>query len=182
MPRWPAGLHPYAGSGPAYGYRPVRPPATPQRHYWRHSATALHAASNAVFPLPPAGGPGPLVTVGAAAGPTAAGEVWTVTHVQVQTGTGYGQPPLIVQQINAQVLGQLTSAPPPVPVQVWLAVSGVNLHLLAQSTQGGYDGIDVGGQTVRPGETIQVIWYLPSPAPPSAWFVLRGTRHTLSVI
>lgn len=184
MVRWPAGLHPYAGSGTAYGGRPVRPPAEEMRHFWRHTATELHAGANA--PYPGAAASIATFSVQAATGPTAAGETWTVTHVQVQTSAGQGLAPLLTQQIAAQAGAASTTPPPPVPVQVWLSVSGFNVHLLAQSTQGGYDNFHLGHQPVRTGEAITVIWWptapVTAPGTTAAWFRLRGTRHALSVI
>ena len=180
---WPPGLHRAAGSLPAVGQRPRRPATVPQHHYWRHTDTELHAAgwttpfqfSNQVPGVP---------SITAATGPTAAGEVWSVDLVQVQVNQQYGAAPLVVEQISGQNTGATTAPPPPIAAQVWLAVAGVNLHLLAQTSQGGFDNLGLGGQQVRPGEQISVTWWLSgnfgAAVTATGWFVLRGTRHTLS--
>jgi hypothetical protein len=179
--RWPAGLHLAAGSLPAAGQRPRRPPTTPQHHYWRHTETELHAAAGTV-PLVIHSGVVPSIS--ASTGPTAAGETWSVDMAQVQINQQHGNDPLVVQQIEAQTTGSVTAPPPPITAQVWLSVAGVNVHLLAQTSQGGYDNVGLGGQEVRPGEAITVVWWLAEPFGAvvftTGWFTLRGTRHTLS--
>jgi hypothetical protein len=182
---WPAGLHLAAGSLPAVGQRPRRPASTPQRHYWRETETELHASATV---QPRLLFLDKMNLFAASVGPTAAGENWYVSMVQVQTDVGYAAPPLIAQQITGQLTGQTTFPPPPVAAQVWLSVAGTNLHLLAQSSQGSYDNIGVGGQQVRPGEQITVQWWVPEPfvgdagLVQKAWFILRGTRRALSQI
>jgi hypothetical protein len=56
--------------------------------------------------------------------------------------------------------------------------------LLAQTSQGIYDNVGLGGQQVRPGEQITVQWWLTGPfggiVLTHGWAVLRGTRRTLS--
>jgi hypothetical protein len=181
VPRWPAGLHPAAGSLPATGQRPLRPAATPQHHYWRHVDTELHASAQIIPRFIPLG---PLFSVSATAGPTATGERWSVDMVQVETDGHYGDPPLVGQQIQAQINGTGTIPPPPITARVWLSVAGVNLHLLAQTTQGGNDNVGLGGQAVQAGEAITVEWWLAESFGGGFstvfWFILRGTRHTLS--
>lgn len=181
MPRWPAGLHLASGAVPAIGQRPRRPEVTPQHHYWRHVDTELHAAAGTT---PFIFGPGPVVSITASTGPTATGESWSVDMAQIQINQQHGNKPLVVQQIEAQTTGGVTAPPPPIAAQVWLSVAGINLHLLAQTSQGGYDNIGLGGQEVRPGEAITVLWFLAEPFGAvvfaTGWFMLRGTRHTLS--
>lgn len=197
MPRWPGGLHAASGSGTAYGYRPVRPVATPQEHYWRRTATELHAAATAILPAgllapnaPPKGPGFPLV---AAAGPSAAGEQWAVDLIQVQTdltsSTGLASAPLVVQQIAAQQSGSSTPLPPPIVAQAWRCpASMVSVfpqwqtgRLLAQTTQGNNDTISVGGAVLNPGEVVAVVWYNWFPLLHSfPWAVYQGTRYTLS--
>jgi len=183
MPRWPAGLHAAAGSLPATGQRPIRPPAIPQHHYWRRVDTELHAMAAADVQFIPLG---PLFTFNASTGPTATGERWSVDMVQVLTDGHYGDPPLVAQQINAQITGTTNIPPPPITARVWLSAAGVNLHLLAQTSQGGNDNVGLGGQTVMPGEAITVEWWLAenfgAGFSDAFWFVLRGTRHTLSQV
>lgn len=181
MPRWPAGLHLGAGSVPAAGQRPRRLEPTRQTDYWRKLDTELHASASVsphFIPL------GPVFSMAASVGPSAVGERWSVDMVQVQTNAQYGDPPLVAQQIQSQISGTTTVPPPPIAAQVWLSVAGVNLHLLAQTSQGGYDNVGLGGQVVQPGESITVVWWLAENFGPgftnSAWFTLRGTRHTLS--
>lgn len=189
MPRWPTGLHPYAGSGTAYGYRPVRPPAAPMRHYWRHTATELHAGATATLSRTPVGGvvSGSAISQVATAGPQGAGEKWSVDLVQVQLGGQYGSPPLVTLQAQSQALAVSTLPPPPLVAQAWLSVAGVNVHLLAQTTQGGNDTLDLGGQVLTVGEAITVLWWSTfAPAgigfPGFGWMALRGTRYAMSVV
>jgi hypothetical protein len=182
MPRWPAGLHAAAGSLPAAGQRPRRPAVTPQHHYWRRVDTELDASASVsprFIPL------GPVFSIQASIGPTAAGERWSVDMVQLNSDGLVGAPPLVAQQLQAQISGTTTAPPPPVVGQVWLSAGGVNLHLLAQTSQGGNDNVGLGGQPVTTGEAITVVWFLSETISTTAfirtcWFVLRGTRHTLS--
>lgn len=183
MPRWPAGLHLASGAVPAVGQRPLRTAATPQHHYWRRTSTELHASATAT--IPPGQGflaSGAPIFEQAQVGPSATGELWRVTLVEVQLPGLYDSPPLVTQQISAQVQGAVTQPPPPFVAQVFLAAGGTNLHLLAQTTQGGYDTLELGGQEVSPGEAIVVRWWTTTDKffPGFGWFVLRGTRLTLS--
>jgi hypothetical protein len=167
---------------PAVGQRPRRADPTPQHHYWRHVDTELHAAANTtplVFTVVDQG-----LAIVASTGPTATGEVWSVDQVQVNLNLYSPAPPLVIQQIGAQTTGGLTPQPPPVVAQVWLSVGGTPIHLLAQSSQGVYDNIGLGGQQIRAGEQVSVYWWLTSPfgaiVLTHGWAVLRGTRRTLS--
>lgn len=186
MPRWPAGLHLASGAVPAAGQRPRRADATPQHHYWRHVDSELHAAASAVLVVPaqqflPQGSP---IFELAQVGPTAAGEVWRVTLVQVQLPGQYAAPPLVTEQAAAQFTGTTIQPPPPFVAQAWLAVGGTRVHLLAQTTQGGNDSLDLGGQEVSAGEAIAVQWWSTTDKgfPGLGWMVVRGIRHTLSQI
>lgn len=200
MPRLPAGLHRYAGSGTAYGYRPIRPVATPQEQYWRRTATELHAAATATQ-SPGAAAfvqPGPLLPLVAAAGPQAAGEQWAVDLILVQLQTtlvnvGVSSAPLVVQQIAAQQSGGVTFTPPPVVAQAWRCHASMAKpylgwqtgKLLAQTTQGANDTLSVSGPVLTPGEVIAVVWYNWFPQTGSGtgfpWAVYQGTRFALSV-
>lgn len=146
--------------------------------------TELHAAANVV--LLPQFLPfnDPSFPVSASTGPQGSGEQWVVSQVQVQTSSQYGQPPLVVQQVVAQARGQTTSPPPPITAQVWHAIGGQPVYLLAQTGQGGNDNVGISCPALSAGEAIMVIWYGLSPRAvvpfPSAWFALRGTKITLS--
>lgn len=176
---------PQAGSGPSGARLPRRPVTVPQAHYWRRMATELHAGAS-VTPVA-AGGigpsflPGALISMTAAAGPQGAGEWWEVNLITVTIG-GTPVAPLVTQQISAQATAGTTTPPPPIVAQAWLAAGGMNLHLLAQTTQGGYDTLEAGGQQVHPGETISVTWWstVGPGFPGLGSIVIRGTRHTLS--
>ena len=201
MPRWPGGLHAASGSGTAYGYRPVRPPATPQEQYWRRTATELHAAATATQAAGAAAfvPPGPLLPLVAATGPQAAGEQWAVDLilVQLQTtqagGIGVSSAPLVVQQIFAQQSGGSTFTPPPVVAQAWRCHASMAKpylgwqtgKLLAQTTQGANDTLSVSGPVLTAGEVIAVVWYNWFPQTGSGtgfpWAVYQGTRYALSV-
>jgi len=180
--RWPAGLHLAAGSVRAVGQRPRRADPTPQHHYWRHVDTELHATGQTGFNV----GAGASSVIQASAGPTATGEVWSVDLVQVQINFLYGAQPLVVQQIEAQQTGVTTTPPPPIVAQVWLASGGTRLHLLAQTSQGGYDNIGLGGQQVRPGDQLTVLWFIRTLGGAifntTGWFMARGTKRTLSAL
>lgn len=183
MPRWPAGLHPASGSLWSSGGYPRRPQATGQGDYWRSAVADLHAGAAVAWPPTP-GGPGaiqfsPSAAMSASAGPAGVGERWLVDLVRVVTGAQVGLPPLVVQQVAAQITGTTTTPPPPVVAQVWLAVAGQNIHLLAQTTQGGNDDLAVGCPPLSAGEAIAVVWYGLAPGVP-AWFSLRGTKTVLS--
>jgi hypothetical protein len=147
-------------------------------------STELHAAASTT-PLVFVPLPGPVPGISASVGPTATGEVWSVDMAQIQINLQYGDKPLVVQQVEAQALGTTTAPPPPVAAQVWLSAGGINMHLLAQTSQGGYDNVGLGGQQVRAGEAITVVWWLAGPfgaaVQTRGWFVVRGTRETLSV-
>jgi hypothetical protein len=126
-----------------------------------------------------------LFSMTASVGPTAAGERWAVDMVQVNTDGQTGSPPLVAEQIQAQIAGSTINPPPPVTAQVWLSVAGQFIHLLAQTSQGGYDNIGLGGQTVQAGEQISVQWWVSEQITSAnitsaGWFTLRGTRYTLS--
>lgn len=177
MPRIPGGFHRQSGSGQRGAFRQGRYLATPQQQYWRRTVAELRAGAAITWPspLPPFN---PSAAMTASAGPQGAGEQWTVDLARVASGALAGMPPLVVQQIAAQVSGQSVSPPPPVVAQIWLAVAGQLDHLLAQTTQGGNDDVSVGGQQVTPGETIAVVWYGLTPGV-SAWFSLRGTKYVL---
>lgn len=177
MPRWPAGLHAASGSGTAYGYRPVRPRATPQQHYWRQTETELHVGGNGIFT------PTQLFQINrfaAAVGPQGVGERWLVTQVQVNSADQYAGPPLVIQQQSAQAQALNSAQPPPIVAQVWRQVGGVNNYLLAQTSNGGNDTLAISCPLLSAGEAIAVIWYgIPSGPAPGAWFRLTGTRYTL---
>lgn len=184
MPRWPRGLHFQSGAQVSRaGMVQPRVRAIPQHHYWRQVEVPLFASARWNFNLPIVG-LFPTTPLTAATGPQGTGESWRVDLVQVQADSQFGTPPLVAQQINAQVQGTTTTPPPPVIAQVWLQVGGLNLHLLGQSTTGGNDGIDVGGVLVTPGEQIAVVWYNVVPQFLAhqilgLWFVARGTKTVL---
>lgn len=189
MPRWPAGLHAASGSGTAYGYRARRPPVTPQRHYWRHTATALHEGGQSVL-VPVGLRLFPVVQISqlpayATAGPQAAGEQWLVDQVQVNIGGQYGQPPLVIQQFASQASASVTTPPPPIIAQVWRNHAGIPWNtgkLLAQTSQGGNDAMSVASGMLTAGEVITVVWYGWAPNPGGLpWMTLNGTRFALSV-
>lgn len=192
MPRWPDGLHFAAGSGGAVGGQPIRPAPVDQESYWRRTSTELFAGAQG-RPIPatafnPAG-PGRITisnAIGqqATAGPTAAGERWRVSLVQVAMSGVFNSPPLVTLQQVAQANASVSVPPPPVMAQAWLSMSGVNIHLLAQTTQGGYDTLDLGGQVLTPGEAITVQWWSTTVTgfPGNGWISLRGTRSALSVV
>ena len=179
MPGWPAGLHRPAGALRASGGRPQRFTAASQVRYTRRVTTILHAGAT----VPVAfwvGGPFQPGQPIAAAGPQGAGERWSVDLVQVQTPGQYGQPPLVAQQITAQETGAVTTPPPPIVAQVWLAVGGVQVYLLGQTTTGGNDDLSVACPEIGPGEAISVIWYnLPLTLSAPGWFTARGTKTVL---
>lgn len=189
MPRWPGGLHRAGGTGVAYGGQPRRAPVPEQEGYWRRTTTALIVGANAVPTTAFApGGPSrpfaaPISQV-AYAGPTTAGELWRVALVQVNMSGQYNTPPLVTQQQVAQANGSTSTPPPPIMAQAWLSAAGVNIHLLAQTTQGTYDTLDLGGQVITPGEAITVQWWSTtnSPFPGTGWIALRGTRSALSIV
>lgn len=181
MPRVPAGLHRQTGSGQPGAFRPQRYTAASQRQYWRRTASVLHAAANSILVLgTPAGPVGAAAAIPALAfaGPQGAGEQWDVDVVQVQLGGQFGQPPLVTQQVVAQALGTQAKQPPPVIAQAWLQVGGVNVYLLAQTSNGGNDALTVSCPLLSQGEGIAVVWYgwAPGTLP---WMTLRGTRYTL---
>lgn len=177
MPRWPAGLHRASGSGTAYGYRPIRPQVTPQQHYWRETASELHAGGTGVFTRNNV-----LFQISqfnAFAGPQSVGERWQVTQVQVQAGSQYGQSPLVIQQQSAQSQALNSAQPPPIVAQVWRQIGGVNIYLLAQSSNGGNDNLAISCPLLSAGEGIGVVWYGGIPLAAGTWFQLTGTRYTL---
>jgi hypothetical protein len=181
MVRAPAGWHLAAGSLPAVGSPTHRTTPLKQSAYWRQSVAELRVGATAVV------GPGTsfpaqsLIPATATAGPQGIGERWLPDMVQVQYAPQIGQPPLVTQQVAAQVLGTTTAQPPPITAQVWLSVGGLNVHLLAQTSQGGNDNLSIGCPPLSPGEAIAVVWYgwAPAGAGGLPYFILRGTKHVL---
>ncbi len=178
MPRWPAGLHRAAGSIRAAGSPTFRQTPDDPKLYWRQTVSELHAGAQGVV-VPGFFSIQALIPARASAGPQGVGERWMVDVVQVQFPAQAGQPPLVVQQIAAQIGGTTTKPPPPIVAQVWLSAGGTDLHLLAQTTQGGNDDLSVACPPLSAGEAITVIWYGWFPATGLPWFRLRGTKITL---
>ena len=186
MVRPPAGWHLGAGSLPAVGSPTRRYTPDPQREYWRQTTSALHAGASGQVPFL-----GPFATnfpFTLATGPQGTGEKWLVDLVQVQVGwsgnpSPGNQPPQVVQQITAQVIGEQAAPAPPVVAQVWMTAGGQNVHLLAQTTQGTSDNLSVASPWLSAGEGIAVVWYPGTITghPLSAAFRVRGTKIALTV-
>lgn len=144
-------MHLGAQSIRAYGGRARRIQVTDQSSYWRQTDAELKAATVPVTVN--AGG-----NAAAAVGPMGVGEVWQVTLVQVQVSPA----------LNTV----------PIQVQVWRAVGGITLNLLAITDNGGYDDLAVTGTPISAGEQIAVIWE-GAPHGQSAWAVIEGTKTVL---
>jgi hypothetical protein len=175
-----------AGGMRAVGSPTLRWRAAGQRGYWRSTVAELHAGASAGR-LPFFGPFAPEFSFTLSAGPQGVGERWLADQVQVQLSWSgnpapTNQPPLVVQQIAAQVLGTTTTPPPPVVAQVWQTAGGQNTYLLAQTTQGTSDTLAVSPPPLSAGEGIAVVWFPGSLAGPvlSAAFAVRGTKTVLS--
>jgi hypothetical protein len=166
-----------------HGARPQRIRVVDQEAYWRHTVAKLHASAVAAFkgtfiPLEP------YTPKIAQTGPVGTGERWFVDLVHVNVGSLYGQAPLVVQQINAQKNGIITTPPPPVVAQIWHTIGGLNVTLLGQTSQGGADALAVAAE-LEQGHMLTVMWFgLATPNLASlqntAWYTATGTKTVLT--
>jgi hypothetical protein len=152
---------------PTYRATPTSP-----RAYWRQNMAHLNAATPS-FTVPASG------TVFRSIGPQGMGERWIVRDVQVQTSSQYKQPPLVIQQVQAQQAGSTVTPPPPIVAEVWRAVATQREILLATTNKGGYDSMGVSVQLTA-GEQIMVIWYGANPGD-TVQAIIKGTKIVLGV-
>lgn len=128
---WPAGLHPRAGSGRAYGGRAYAIPRTPVEEYGR------------VIPAPIAdnGTAQGTVAAGGAAtlrvGPQGLGTIWRPNHCVIATSTG---------------------ATDNSTAQIFVGPQAIQAYLRTQSYAGGGDEIGLHGVVLAAGHFIWAVW------------------------
>lgn len=192
----PPGWHLRAGSVQALGGPTYRIQRTSQDDYWRTMASELNAGASVVVSSTPAtfnsdsngisfgsalSSPGfPQTLTVVPLGPQGTGERWDVTMVQVQTSSQIGLPPLVIQQVAAQAAGKTITPPPPIAVRVWRGAAGVPLHLLASTSQGGYDTLGISCPLLAAGEQLLVAFYSAAIGD-TAQVIAKGTKYVLGV-